>query len=328
MSNLVINGHIINAPIKDILYAIKKELINGKLRVIEDVKNDNITVTCPFHKLGKESHPSSQIYCGDSPDIEYGTFHCFTCGESGPLYHFVGECFDEGDEFGKQWLLTHFGNALLENQFNALFQWDEQKPKEYIDESVLNNFEDWHPYMAKRKLSPAVCKYFQIKYDPVSECLVFPVRDETGKIYMLTRRSVNTKQFIIDADKDKPVYLLNEITKKGINEVVVVESQINCLTLWTYGIPSVALFGTGAKNQYKALNKSEIKHYFLCFDGDSAGKNGIKKFLKNIRDDVIVDIYEMPDGMDVNDLTQEEFDNLPILSSFEWLRKNNNESKN
>ena len=48
---------------------------------------------------------------------------------------------------------------------------------------------------------------------------------------MLTRRSVIDKTFIIDKDKEKPVYLLNYIKNNNIKEATVVESQINCLTL-------------------------------------------------------------------------------------------------
>ena len=88
------------------------ELTNGKLGTIQ-VKGDNVRVTCPSHKDGQESHPSCGIYAGDSDDIEYGTFHCFTCNSGGPLYHFVAECFDESDEFGKDW--ENYQERIKEN---------------------------------------------------------------------------------------------------------------------------------------------------------------------------------------------------------------------
>ena len=50
------------------------------------------------------------------------------------------------------------------------------------------------------------------------------------------------------------------------------------------------MIGTGGDEQYKILNSSPIRHYVLMFDGDPAGRNGAKKFINNIRDDVIVDI--------------------------------------
>ena len=321
MSDLIINNHIIDTPIETILRQIKQELTNGKLEKIEK-RGDNFCVTCPTHKAGHEQKPSCYIYCGNSSDIEYGTMHCFTCGESGPLYHFVAECFDKNDAWGKAWLLERFGSTLVETTVK-LPDFDlSTKDEEFLDESILDSYQSWHPYMAKRKLSPKVCETFKIKYDPKSECLVFPVWDEFGRLYMLTRRSVLNKRFIIDANKEKPVYLLNFIKKFSLKEVTIVESQINCLTLWSMGIPSCALFGTGTEHQYKILNKSGIRHYYLCFDGDDAGDKGIKRFLKNINKDVFVDIILMTRGKDVNDLTQEEFDALPIISSDDWLKNN------
>lgn len=117
---------------------------------------------------------------------------------------------------------------------------------------------------------------------------------------MLTRRSVEKKQFYIDKDCEKPVYLLNFC--KDINSVCVCESQINALYLWSLNIPAVSLFGTGTSHQYEILNKSHIRHYVLCFDGDAAGDKGIRNFIQHIRKDVIVDVATIPRSKDINDL--------------------------
>ena len=323
MRNLIIDNHVIDSPIEDILKQLKKELTNGKLKHIEK-KQDNFRVTCPTHKNGLESHPSCQIYCGDDKDIEYGTMHCFTCGESGPLWHFIGQCFDRSDEFGKEWLLERFGNTFVEKELNLTsIDLNKNIKEDYLDESILNEFQSYHPYMTYRKLTKKVIEKFKIKYDPKCESIVFPVWDEYNKLYMLTKRSVKSKYFYIDENKEKPVYLYNIIKKNNIKEVTVCESQINCLTLWGYGIPSIALFGTGTSYQYDILNRSGIIHYYLALDGDFAGKKGIKRFIKNIRKDVFIDVIIMPKSKDVNDLTEEEFNKLEIISSDEWLRRNN-----
>lgn len=331
MGDLIIDNHIIDAPIETIINQIKKELTNGKLSQVEK-RGDNICVTCPHHKGGHEADAACYVYCGVDPNIEYGWMHCFACGEQGPLYHFVGECFDKSDEFGKRWLLSRFGDTFVESNikfpdFDLLQKDDElqRNDTQGLDETLLDNYQSWHPYMQKRKLSREVCEKFKIKYDPKGEHIVFPCWDENGKLVMCTRRSVNTKQFLIPKDVEKPVYLLNVIKRNEINEVTLVESQINCLTLWGWGIPSCALFGTGTNHQYEVLNRSGIKHYYLCFDGDEAGDKGIKRFLRNIREDVFVDIIIIPRGKDVNDLTQEEFDKLPIIDKAEWVRRNKND---
>lgn len=308
---LKINNYVINAPIWDIVKKIKSELTNGKLKDIQD-KGDNIRVSCPTHKNGKENHASCDIYCGDSPDVEYGFFKCFTCGEQGSLWHFVAECFDETDEFGKEWLIERFGNIFVKQQL-ILPPINLKNKKECIKNNLaekISFMQDFHPYMIQRKLSKEIIDKFQIKYDKETKCIVFPVWDEYDNLVMLTRRSVVDKTFIIDKDCEKPVYLLNYIKKNNIKEVAVCESQINALTCWSYGIPAVALFGTGSKNQYEALNKSGIRIYNLCFDGDDAGDKGRDRFIKNIRKDVLVNVINIPRGKDINDLEKNYVENL------------------
>ena len=318
MSDLVIRNYLIDTPIDKILTQVKNELTNGKLKSINK-KGGQVRVTCPHHGEGKEHNPDCYINASNDSELEYGYCHCFACGFSGRLSKFIGECFDEDEKFGEDWLIERFGNSLTDKQV-VLQDIDllQKNETQYLDETILNTMQSYHPYMDKRKLSRKVCEMFKVKYDPNTKSLVFPVYDEYNKLYMLTRRSVENKTFIIDSDKEKPVYLFNYIKEKNIREVCVCESQINALYLWSLGYPAIALFGTGTKHQYDILNSSSIKHYFLCFDGDDAGTKGIKRFIKNIRKDVFIDVCELPKGKDVNDLSLDEFDSLSILDYQDW----------
>lgn len=324
MKHLQIDNYEVDTPIIDILETIKRELGGSKLHMIRE-KTDYISVTCPAHSDGQEKRPSCGIYIGDS-NAEYGSFNCFTCGAKGPFYHFVALCFDTTDNNAKKWLIKHFGekNTELELNLEPIILKKPSKPQ-YLDEKILDEFQSYHPYMDKRKLSKKVCETFKIKYDPKSECLVFPVWDEQGNLYMLTRRSVKNKTFLIDKDKDKPVYLLNYIRKNNIPEIVICESQINALTLWGWQIPAVATFGCNITDkQVELLNRSGVRHIYLAFDGDDAGKKGTKKLISKLSKSILIDVVEIPAGKDVNDLTEEEFNQLPIKSSYNWLVDNKN----
>lgn len=324
MKALFINGYIIDAPIIDILQKLKSELTNDKLSVVEN-KSGWIRVTCPSHAGGHEEHPSCGVYCGDG-ETEYGFMHCFTCGESGHLWHFVAQCFDSSDDFGKEWLVSNFGhkNDFENIELEEIVLPTRSSTKEYLDESILDTFQSWHPYMETRKLSKKVCELFKIKYDPKTECIVFPVYDENNKLWMLTRRSVKNKHFYIDKDKEKPVYLINYIRDKGIKEVTVVESQINALTCMSWGIPAVATFGCNiTPKQIDILNKSGLKHIYICYDGDAAGKKGTKKLIEKLNKDILVDVIVMDQGKDVNDISEERFNQLPIINSVEWIKNGN-----
>lgn len=309
---LVIRNKIIDSPIDVILHTLKSELNNGKLKDILPENKDNIAVTCPSHKDGRESNPSCQVYTRtDNDQVEYGKVHCFTCGYTQSLPEFITDCFDEEEGFGEEWLLERFGTSFNQNaRFLPEINLNKNIKREYLDESILKEFNYYHSYMWERKLTKEVVDKFHIGYDDKRKCIVFPVWDEKNNLVMLTSRSVINKSFYIDENKDKPVYLLNFINKENIKTVYVAESQINALTLWSWGYPAIALIGTGSYEQYNILNKSGIRNYILCFDGDQAGNKGSERFIKNIRNDVFVSRKNIPQGKDVNDLSKEEFDKL------------------
>ena len=97
----------------------------------------------------------------------------------------------------------------------------------------------------------------------------------------------------------------------GVDKVFVCESQINTLTMRTWGYDSVGLFGTGSAHQYKVLKESGLRKFVLCFDGDEAGRKGASRFIKNM-DDIfpLIQVVQVPNGKDINDLTKEQFDEL------------------
>lgn len=313
---LVINNKVIDAPVYDILKQVHKETNGRYLNTIID-KGDNVFIQCPFHSDGKEKHPSCTVFARDDDKYtDKGITHCFACGISVPLFTLVGHCFDQDDEFGKEWLVQRYSNIFIEKQ-TYLPEIQIGKPKETVlDESILDQFAYFHPYQFQRKLSQEIILKYKVGYDKETDSITFPVWDEHNRLKFITKRSVKTKQFFIPQGVKKPVYLLNFMLKENRDTVFVCESQINALYMNTLGYPAVALIGTGTRDQYEILNKSPIRHYILAFDGDEAGDKGITRFLSNIRKDVFVDVMLLPRGKDCNDLTGEEIAQLPLISQY------------
>ena len=307
---LQIKNKIITAPIKDILELVRSESNNGYLNYIGNIKGDDVAITCPWHKDGQEQHPSCHVYAKrDNPNIYYGTVHCFTCGKSVPLYSLIGKCFEQDDDFGKQWLIDRFGDTLV-SEDDILDEIILDKPtKEYLDKSILRDFNYFHPYLESRHLSKDICQYFQVGFDKETNCITFPVWDENNNLVGITRRSVEGKKFILEGNKDKPVYLLNFV--KNLNNVIVVEGQIDALRAWSNGYPAVALFGAGTtQHQIDSLNKSGIYHFILMYDNDFAGRKGAEKFKRLISKDRLVTDILMPPFKDVGDCSKEELEEL------------------
>lgn len=308
---LIIDNYLIDEPIINILKKCKNELTNGKLSNIID-NGSWVSIPCPFHSDGHEKHNSCGVVSDPNSNLEYGTFNCFTCKQKGGLYHLIGACFGYSDNFGKQWLIKNFGKPIMTRKLEIpKIELPKKETIVYNNDSVLESFQSWHPYMKERKLTSAVIEKFKIKYDPNTQCIIFPVWDENGNYLFYTSRNVNYKMFNIPKGIEKPVYLLNFATSNDIKKLIVCESQLNALTCYSYGYPAIALFGSTLTNyQREILNHSGIRTYILALDGDEAGKNGITRFKEMIRKDVLVEVVNLPQGKDVNDLTQEEFTSL------------------
>lgn len=306
-----IRNKIISTPILSILRKLKENTgIRGLKEIIE--KGDEIIVTCPHHKDGNENKPSCHIYCGEEKNIPYGTCNCFSCEFSSNFQGFVAEVLGISVEEAEDYLIDNFSSALVvQRDFLPKIELvHKKKERKTIDEAELVNYAYYHPYMWKRRLTKDVVDKFKVGYDKEFNCITFPVWNEYGELVAITKRSVTGKRFFIPTGSDKQVYGLNFIIQEGIKSVYVVESQINCLVLWSYGYPAIGLFGTGCEHQYSILNKSPIRSYTLLFDGDNAGRKGAERFKENIRKDVLVNDIVMYDGKDVADLDKSQVDNL------------------
>lgn len=293
-----------------ILETLREELHHrgiDKLNVIKQT-HGNIQVCCPIHKDGLERKPSCGINLNSSNGTSVGTVHCFTCGYVASFKEFVSDCFGYNDkgEYGKRWILENFVSMETEKRKSFSLNLSRVKPKQvFVTEEELDTYRYFHPYMYKRKLTDEIIEKFDVGYDKENQCITFPVWDEKGRCVFVARRSVKTKFFNYPKEVSKPIYGLNFIDK-DITSVVVCESMINALTCWTWGIPSIALIGTGSFEQYPILQNCHIRKFLLALDPDDAGDKGRQRFRKNVKGKMIVDL-QIPEGKDVNDLTEDEF---------------------
>lgn len=317
--DLIIKNRVILAPITDILYRLKEDIGDSYLDYIGKERDSGVKITCPYHAGGHEKSPDCYVYNRkDNPKIYYGTCHCFVCNAKRPLYNLIGYCLGGDDETGKEWLLENFGENILDRStyIEPLELYSNKNlEKEYLDESILNKYNYIHTYILNRKISEKVCIRFKIGYDIENDMITFPIWDYSGGLLGINKRSVKGKRYDLAKGIRKAVYLLNFIKEdfySNINYpfVAICESQINALTCWTHGIPAVALMGTGSKEQYEILKKSNIKNFVLLFDGDIAGRHGAQRFINNMNSNIFITDIIMPDGKDVNDLSYDEFETI------------------
>lgn len=342
-----IAGKPIIASEIEVLQELKSQLaLQGIYRFDKFIETENhIQFNCPIHKGGQERKPScgitknrivTELGNGNKKITEAGTVHCFQCGYTTSLPEMISDCFGKNDMgmFGHQWLAKNFLTVSVQERKPLELDLSRNKkvetPKiEYITEEELDSYRYIHPYMYQRKLTDEVINMFDVGYDKdftlktkdkatgkdkelhFGECITFPIRDEKGNVLFIARRSIHTKMFHYPNDAIKPVYGLYELPK-NTNTIIICESIFNALTCYVYGIPAVALNGTGTPLQMEQLSKLPCREFILGLDPDSAGERGIQKIKKALGNKKLLKRFIIPTGKDINDLSKEEFDNLPI----------------
>lgn len=343
-----VNNQPIIASEIEVLQELKSQLaLQGINRFEKFIETENhIQFNCPIHKNGQERSPScgitknriiTELGNGNKKVVEPGTVHCFQCGYTTSLPEMISDCFGKNDMgiFGTQWLIKNFLTVSVQErkplQLDLSRNTDNIKNQttNFITEEELDSYRYIHPYMYKRKLTDEIINKFDVGYDKdfvitykdkktnktmekhLGECITFPIRDINGNVLFIARRCINNKTFHYPNDVIKPIYGLYELPK-NCKEIIICESIINALTCYTYGKPAVALNGTGTDFQYQQLLSLPCRHFILALDPDAAGYKGIQRIKKAIGNKKMLSMYIIPSGKDINDLSKEEFDNLPV----------------
>lgn len=313
MRVLRIDNYIIEVPLFEVVTQLRMALTNGKLREIKSWSDgdDNIVVTCPNrnHKGGREHSAAMNIYVGENSEIPYGFCKCWACDFQCSFVGFVAECFECSEDFAKHWLINKFGILSSSNVItDSPIVLKQKKTSAKLPANYLDNLQNWHPYLAQRKLSREVCELFKIKYDPVTSQIVFPCFDIAGNIIMAPRRSIVYKNFYLDKDQDKPVYCLDFIIKNNITTAMICEGPFDVLTCYTYGYPAIGTWGNPSPTQIEAINRSPIKVLYIAMDNDTYGRKFTNMIKAGLDPRIIVKEVHWPAGKkDANELTFEEF---------------------
>jgi DNA primase len=311
---LTINNQIVQADEMEILQELKHQLHLNGVEVFHKFvpTTNNIQTTCPFHKGGQERKPSFGILIRDRGKTKAGTCNCFACGWAGSFEEMVSNCFgyDDMGNFGMKWIAKNFQSVAVESRPDIDLGFDTTTHiQTYISDEEYNKYREYHPYMWTRKMTPETVEIFDIGYDKGTSCITFPVKDESGNILFIARRSVHTKFFNYPADVFKPIYGLYELSQleEYPDIIYICESMIDAITIWSYGKYAVALNGLGSEEQFKALRKMKNRVFILATDNDTHGQRARLKLRKQLYNKIVYDLV-IPEGKkDINDLSKDEF---------------------
>lgn len=297
----------------------------GKLyfRHIRQTEN-NLIVTCPFHKGGQENKPSGSIRITASDKASIGLFSCFTCHENMMLSQVIEQLL--GPIYDKDEVEARFGLSVIEAKSSFIVPKKEVLFKlpdtSFVNQATIKQYKFYHPYLEKRRITKEVASLYDLGFDTYNNQITFPIYNIMHQCIGIGRRSIDKKVYHYPIGMQKPLYGLYELDK-FLNYVWVVEGPFNLWSLRGWGKQGVALLGTGTDFQYKQSLEINCNGFVLALDPDEAGRKGTLKLGNYLNQHGRFNIHValIPEGKDVNDLTHDEFRNVQVIPFNQWKQK-------
>ena len=188
-------------------------------------------------------------------------------------------------------ILTQFGVGYAPDSWNALV--DAMRKKGYTDQELRD--------------ADLVGEKNGRIYDRFRNRIMFPIIDVRGNVIGFggrvldnsTPKYLNTSETLI-FNKRKNLFGLNFAKKSKQGYIILVEGNIDVITLHQYGFDSaVASLGTSLTEEHAALLSRYTEEVVLTYDGDEAGQRAAKRAIPMLEKvGIKVKVLQMRDAKD------------------------------
>ena len=152
-------------------------------------------------------------------------------------------------------------------------------------------------------------------YTPFAkECIIFPLKDEKGRIVSIYGRSITegkgSHYYLKNRTGLYPGYLNPDTKKLILTEAIIDAATLLQLPGITKEYAVLSLYGTNGltpEHRIAIEQLQDLQEIILFFDGDRAGKQAIEKYareLSSIQETIAISSVTTPGGEDINSLHQ------------------------
>lgn len=258
-----INGHYVDVDIAEELEMYTDEFKRMRIR------GNKLQACSPFRH---ENHPSFAVNLENGTWIDSGASD--ESERKGNFISLLAFFRNESYEETAEYLLDKYSTLLNEvDGLKLKINLGVEEKREFNADVVLNEAYPVSEYLDKRGVDFGVQKVFNVKQ--INNAVAMAWHDKTGKIINVKYRDTRTKKFWYEDGGElisNHIYGLWLIRKQNIKRVWAVESEIDCLYLWSLNIPAIA-FGHGAitDKQKTLLINSGIEELVIATDNDTVG---------------------------------------------------------
>lgn len=266
-------------------------------------RHDRLIACSPFRD---EKTPSFAVNFENGTFIDSGGDGEYSKGDFVKLLAFLrGTTYEEAEEYLIALYSPQYGD-IDEMELPSVDDWVEQDTSNIrFDRADIQPFRYMHPYLEGRGIPQIIQDAFDVGFDPKTNSVVLVWHDLHGNIVSWKHRSVFDKVFWY-VKNGQPIrnhlYGIHWVVKRGFKHVWIVESEIDALTLWTNGIPSVALGTSYLSRQKKdVLLKAGVEHVTIATDNDKQGDKAKRSIVQALGGRVLIDSVDW-EGIEFNDI--------------------------
>lgn len=149
------------------------------------------------------------------------------------------------------------------------------EPCKPLDPRLLDEYRTPHPYLSSRGISEEVQRLFGTGYSTRHRAVTIPWHNVDGTLANVKFRRVTEKTFwYVKGGRAirEMIYGLHIVYERRLTSIVLVESEIDAMYLWTVGIPAIAVGGSAFSDEKaELLRKSPVEELRIATDNDEAG---------------------------------------------------------
>lgn len=266
-------------------------------------RHDRLIACSPFRD---EKTPSFAVNFENGTFIDSGGDGDYRKGDFVKLLAWLRQSsYEETEEYLIALYSPQYGN-IDEMELPSFEDWDEPETNiTTFSKDELQPFQYTHPYLKGRGIPQIIQDAFDVGFDPQTDSVVLVWHDLHGNIVSWKHRSVNNKVFWY-VRGGQPIrnhlYGIHWVVKRQFKSVWIVESEIDALTLWTNGIPAVALGNSYLSREKKnVLLKAGVEHVVVATDNDKDGDKAKRSIVQALGGRVEIDAVKW-DGIEFNDI--------------------------
>lgn len=275
----------------------------------EVIKGIKFIACSPFRS---ERHPS--FAC----NLETGTF--IDSGNSDEFYHkgnlvkLLAALRNEDYETIEDYLIEKYATILADTEALELhlnLYGEEEKPLVIERTDIKHLYTHPTDYFTNRGISLEVQRLFGLGFNSESGTVAMLWTDSHNSIVNIKYRKVAEKVFFYEKGGQpikNYVYGIYQCIMRKAKRVYICESEIDALTLWTYGLYAIAVGGSSlSDNQKQIILSAGIEELVIATDNDIVGKRFMETLKINFEGILTILFFPFPHSVkDVNDMSKEQ----------------------